>query len=176
MNVAGVVGGARTGAEGGVGDMTGLDGMDWKRVEEAWLRAAERTEERAARYERLSEQIEAISVTESSELASVTVDVSGAITELTLVENLGGKRGSQVAAVVMSVMRRAQMRLTERTATAAGATVGPQDRVGAGLTERMRARFGEPPGRAPDTTASSAGRATDRDEDFGYETIMRRNR
>jgi hypothetical protein len=65
---------------------------------------------------------------------------------------------------VLALMRRAQARLTERMAAVAAATVGPDDRVGAGLAERLRDRFGQPAEPGPPAA----------DEDFGDESIMRR--
>lgn len=64
--------------------MTAAGGSDGKQAEEVWLRTAEQAERRAALYERLSEQTQAISVTATSGLATVTVDAAGVITALTL--------------------------------------------------------------------------------------------
>jgi hypothetical protein len=151
--------------------MAGPGGSEGLRAEVAWTRIAEKAEERAARYERLTEQTETISVTETVGLASVTVDVSGAVTGLTLADNIRSKRGGQVATDVLAAMRRAQAGLAERMAAVAAATVGPEDRVGAGLTRRLRERFGEPappPARQP--------MPAERGEDFADEPILRRYR
>lgn len=129
--------------------MTPGDADDGEQAAEVWLGVAEQAEDRAASYERLAEQVEAIAVTETCGLARVTVDAAGRVTALALTDNLRGAPGGQVVADVMTAMRGAQARLSEQMAALVEVTVGPDDRVGAGMTEQLRHRFGAPADESP---------------------------
>ena len=154
--------------------MTVADEDDGRRAEEMWTRQAEQAEQRAALYEQLAEQTDALSVTETVGPATVTVDAAGVVTKLDLTDDLDGRKGRQVASDILTAMHRAQAQLSDQMAALAAATVGPDDKVGANMTQRLRDRFGEPTAQTPTTTQPRERPPIGDDDDFGDESLMLR--
>ncbi|HEV7829873.1 MAG TPA: YbaB/EbfC family nucleoid-associated protein [Pseudonocardiaceae bacterium] len=102
---------------------------------------------KAAQFHTMRAQIEQIQATEVSAdgAVRVTVDSTGALTDLALNEKIRDLSPPEVAAQVMACLRRAQQQLAPRVHDAMQATIGSED----GLVERVmsgyRERFGEDP-------------------------------
>jgi hypothetical protein len=88
-----------------------------------------------------------IQVTESSAdgAVRVTIDSSGAPIDLALTSKISGMPPSEVAAVVMDCMRRAQHQLASQVRHAMAATVGAEEPVVEHVVSGYRQRFGEDP-------------------------------
>lgn len=82
--------------------------------------------ERAAKYQRMQEQVEQISITESaaSGAVSVTVGSNGIPTDVRMTDAVSGMRPEEIAAAVVQAMRKAQAKYPERLAEITAATVG----------------------------------------------------
>lgn len=87
-------------------------------------------EQMAARYQQLSRDVSQVTVTESTPdgLITATVNASGLVTDLRISERLTGMPGPQVAAGVLTAMRRAQSRIAGRVAELMHTTIG-QDKA-----------------------------------------------
>lgn len=89
--------------------------------------------------------VEQIQVTESSidGAVRVTIDSSGAPIDLTLSNKISGMPPSEVAAVVMDCMRRAQRQLAGQVRRAMAATVGAEEPVAEHVASSYLQRFDE---------------------------------
>lgn len=129
-------------------------GTDPDQVERQLSQWAQGFADQAGRFGAMRAQVEQIQVTESSTdgAVRVTIDASGAPIDLAFTDKIGGMPPPEVAAQVMTCMRRAQRQLTGRVQEAMVATVGDADQVIENVVEGYRQRFGEDqPGRpAPD--------------------------
>jgi hypothetical protein len=106
--------------------------------------------DQAERLGTVRPQVEQIEVTESSAdgAVQVTIDSSGAPIALALTSKISGMPPSEVAAVVMDCMRRAQRQLAGRLRHAVAATVGAEEPgaeepVAEHVVSGHRQRFGE---------------------------------
>ena len=102
--------------------------------DQAERQISESTQGRTGKAERFGAtraQVEQIQVTESSADGAVriTIDSSGAPIDLALTSKISGMPPSDVAAVVMDCMRRAQRQLARRLRHAVAATVGAEEPV-----------------------------------------------
>ena len=106
----------------------------------------ERATERAAKFHRMSEQVEQISVTESSRdgAVSVTINSNGILQEVQLAENAGNRPMSQLSAEIMRTVQVAQSRIPELLQQAVADTVGEDDTAGQHIVGQVRKRFPEP--------------------------------
>jgi hypothetical protein len=101
--------------------------------------------DKAERFGATRAQAEQIQVTESSAdgAVRVTIDSSGAPIDLALSSKISGMPPSEVAAVVMDCMRRAQRQLAGQLRHAMAATVGAEEPVIEHVVSGCRQRFGE---------------------------------
>ncbi|CAM06013.1 YbaB/EbfC DNA-binding family protein [Saccharopolyspora erythraea NRRL 2338] len=107
----------------------------------------ERATERAEKFNRMSEQVEQISVTESSRDGTVelTVASNGILTGIHIAESASARPMSQLSSEIMHTLRVAQSRIPELMERAVADTVGSDDSAGQHIVGRLRARFPEPP-------------------------------
>ncbi|QUH05206.1 YbaB/EbfC family nucleoid-associated protein [Saccharopolyspora erythraea] len=107
----------------------------------------ERATERAEKFNRMSEQVEQISVTESSRDGTVelTVASNGILTGIQIAESASARPMSQLSAEIMRTLRVAQSRIPELMERAVADTVGSDDSAGQHIVGQLRARFPEPP-------------------------------
>ncbi len=113
-----------------------------------WIADAEQT---AARYQRLSADVTAVRVTESTSdgLVTVTVDSAGRMTDLRISER--ALPGPRLAENLMSAMRRAQARLAGRVAELMLETVGEDVAMRDAVLSNYHEAFPAPPeSTAPD--------------------------
>jgi DNA-binding protein YbaB len=107
---------------------------------EEWARQAE---QKAERYQEMSAAVSAVGATESSPdgMVTVTVNSSGAISNLELTDRIADHRGAEVAAQIMACMQRAQSKLAAQVVAAMQATIGDDrstiDAVAAGYEQRF---------------------------------------
>ncbi|SFP32631.1 YbaB/EbfC DNA-binding family protein [Amycolatopsis arida] len=104
--------------------MADLD--DVERMVRNWERGAAET---AERYQRMQQQVEQISITESvaSGAVSVTVGHNGLPTDVRMTDAVRAMSPDEIAANVLRAMRRAQSRYPERLREITAATVGDDD-------------------------------------------------
>ncbi|MFB9429588.1 YbaB/EbfC family nucleoid-associated protein [Streptoalloteichus tenebrarius] len=133
--------------------MFGLDGARTEQELERW--AAEVTA-KAERYQTMQQQVSAISSTAASSdgTVRVTVDSSGAVTGLEISDRVRQMSGSEVAALVLSTMRRAQARITDQVAEVMRSTVGDDAQTVRAVVDNYRQRFPEP---EPEESTGSVG-------------------
>ncbi|MBM7770924.1 DNA-binding protein YbaB [Actinokineospora baliensis] len=126
---------------------------------------------RAERYQVMQAEVARVSVTETSreDLVSVTVDATGAVTDLVINDRAGELPGAELSALVLTTMRTAQSRITERVAEVMERTVGDDPQTVAAVVGSYRERFPEPepdPGRPTASTVDEMrlGRVDDGEE------------
>ena len=120
---------------------------------EAWLDdAVAQMEQQAERAQTFADVVGALCVTASNPDGSirVTVDRTGAVTELHIGD--GATRtsgpnpsGSILSAQILAVMRRAQSGLAQQVAVAAAQTLGEDSSIGRACVQEYSARFPVPP-------------------------------
>lgn len=99
----------------------------------------------AERFGAMRAEVERIRVTESATdgAVRVTIDSSGAPIDLVLTDKIGGRPPSEVAALVMACLQRAQQQLAGQVRHAMAATVGAEEPVVEQVVSGYRQRFGE---------------------------------
>ena len=109
--------------------------------------------DKAAQFQAMRAQVEQVQVTEASSdgAVRVTVDFTGALTDLAFNDRIRDLSPPEVAAQVMACLRRAQRQLALRVQEAIQATVGGEDPLAERVVSGYRDRFGE------DLLASSTG-------------------
>jgi DNA-binding protein YbaB len=102
---------------------------------------------KAAQFQTMRAQVEQIQVTEVSTdgAVRVTVDSTGALTDLVLSEKIRDLSPPEVAAQVMTCLRRAQQQLAHQVREAMQATVGGEDDLVERVMSGYRERFGDDP-------------------------------
>jgi DNA-binding protein YbaB len=120
-------------------------GTDPDQVERQLTQWAQGFADNAKQFGAMRARIEQIQVTESSTdgAVRVTIDSSGAPIDLTLTDKIGGLPPSEVAALVMACMQRAQQRLAGQVRHTMAATVGAEEPVVEHVVSSYRQRFGE---------------------------------
>lgn len=110
---------------------------------EEWARQAE---QKAERYQQMGAAVSAVGATESSPdgMVSVTVNASGAISNLVLSDQIRTHSGADVAAQIMACMQRAQSRLAAQVAAAMQATIGDDQSTIDTVVSGYEQRFPEP--------------------------------
>ncbi|WP_019814146.1 YbaB/EbfC family nucleoid-associated protein [Saccharomonospora saliphila] len=147
---------------------------DVERMVDDWERDAT---ERAQRYERMREEVEQISITESvaSGAVSVTVGSNGVPTDVAMTDAVRSMSPDEIAASVVRAMHKAQARYPERLREITEATVG-DDRISRHILATAAEQFPEDP--EPDEEqAPPSGRERrfePEDDDFGGESFFRR--
>ncbi|HEY6424638.1 MAG TPA: YbaB/EbfC family nucleoid-associated protein [Pseudonocardiaceae bacterium] len=122
--------------------MFGTDPDEAQRQLSQW---AQGFADKAEQFGAMRAQVEQVQVTESSTdgAVRVTVDSSGALTDLALTDKIRDMASSEVAAQVMACTRRAQQRLAGRVREAMAATVGGEQQVIEHVVSGYRERYGE---------------------------------
>lgn len=120
-------------------------GTDPDQAEQQISQWAQGSADKVERFGTMRAQVAQIQVTESSAdgAVRVTIDSSGAPIDLALTSKISGMPPTEVAAVVMDCMRRAQRQLAGRLRHAMAATVGAEEPVAGHVVPGYRQRFGE---------------------------------
>lgn len=107
----------------------------------------ERATEKAERFGRMQEQVEQISVTESSRDGAVQVRVgsNGLLQNLELTDKAANRPMATLAAEIMRAVQVAQGKIPERMQQAVGDTVGTEDPAAQFVLGQVRKHFPEPP-------------------------------
>lgn len=110
--------------------------------------------DRADRFHAMRAQLEQVQVTESSKdgVIRVTVDSTGALTDLVLGEKIRDLSPPELATQVLACLRRAQQQLAPLVRDTMQAVVGGEEPFIKDVVSKYRERFGESP-RPPSTTA-----------------------
>ncbi|MFJ2085618.1 YbaB/EbfC family nucleoid-associated protein [Micromonospora chokoriensis] len=100
----------------------------------------------------LSERVAvlAASATSADGVVRVTVDASGALTDLRLDDRVQRMRGSELASIIMATVARAQAGLTEQVMVAVHDTVGTDSETGRAITDTFARRFPKPADEQPE--------------------------
>jgi DNA-binding protein YbaB len=101
--------------------------------------------DKAEQFHAMQAQVEQIQVTESSTEGAVrvTVDASGALTDLAFTDKIRDMAPPEVAAQVMACLRRAQQQLAPLVRQAMQGTVDGEERLVENVVSGYRERFGE---------------------------------
>lgn len=116
---------------------------------------ARKARERHQRFAVVREQVQGVAVTEQSPdgAVRVTVQSSGALTDLVLSDKVRQMNPNRLASHVLSCVQRAQGRLADRVqAIVDGAA--PDDETGRRIVESFRDRFPQPPAEYGEEPAS----------------------
>ncbi|HKR51024.1 MAG TPA: YbaB/EbfC family nucleoid-associated protein [Pseudonocardiaceae bacterium] len=126
-------------------------GADPDQAERQLSQWAQGFADQAERFGAMRARVEQIQVAESSSdgAVRVTIDSSGALIDLALTDKISGMLPSEVAALVLACMRRAQRQLAGRVRHAAATTVGAEEPVVEHVVSGYRQRFGEDPQESP---------------------------
>jgi DNA-binding protein YbaB len=169
---------------------------DAMRMVDDWERDAT---EKAARFQRMAEQVEQVTITESvaNGAVSVTVGSNGLPTNIAMTDGVRSMEPEQIAGNVMAAMRKAQARYPERLAEILAETVGTDDPAARHILAKAEESFPSVPDEEEDGEPRAKERmnigdveedeptpprpaqpprpaSTDRgDEDFGDESIFR---
>ncbi|HVV20385.1 MAG TPA: YbaB/EbfC family nucleoid-associated protein [Pseudonocardiaceae bacterium] len=111
---------------------------------------------KAERYQAMSSAAHQVAVRETSPdgLVTVTIDSAGNVTDLKLTDRVQQLTGAQVAAAVLTTMRRAQAKLADRLGEVMAATIGDDRRTTEAVLGSYRAKFPEPPPYEPPGAAA----------------------
>ncbi|WP_051386131.1 YbaB/EbfC family nucleoid-associated protein [Actinokineospora inagensis] len=125
---------------------------------------------KAERYQSMQAEVARVTVTESSrdDVVRVTVDATGAVTDLVISDKAGEIPGAELSTLVLTTMRRAQSKISEQVAEAMQRTVGDDPQTVAAVVGSYRERFPEPEDDAQRPTDSTVdemrlGRVDDHD-------------
>ncbi len=101
--------------------------------------------DKAAQFHAMRVQVEQVQITEVSAdgAVRVTVDSTGALSDLVFNDRIRDLSPPEVAAQVMGCLRRAQRQLAPRVQEAMQATVGDEDPLAERVVSGYRDRFGE---------------------------------
>jgi len=123
-----------------------LFGGDGYQTEQEMRRWAAGIEAKAARYQTMQAEVAEVTATESSrdDVVQVTVGATGQVTDLRISDRGRELSGAELASLVLTTMRRAQSRITERVADVMERTVGDEPETVATVVESYRQRFPEP--------------------------------
>ena len=117
---------------------------DTVRMIDNWERNAE---EKAARFQAMSERVEQISITESvaGGAVSATVGSNGIPTDISMTDKVREMPPQEIAANVMAAIRKAQSRYPARLAEILAETVGEDDPAGQHIVTTAERNFPPPP-------------------------------
>ncbi|GLZ37496.1 YbaB/EbfC family nucleoid-associated protein [Actinokineospora sp. NBRC 105648] len=121
-------------------------GGDGFQTEQELRRWQAGVEAKAQRYQAMQAEVAAVAVTETSrdEVVRVTVDATGAVTALVIDDRHRDLPGTELAGLVLTTMRLAQSRITEKVAEVMERTVGDDPQTVAAVVGSYRQRFPEP--------------------------------
>ena len=126
-----------------------------------WVRSwSETMSERAAAAQQLSDEVSRLTVSELDDdrAIRVTVNGSGAMTDLHLAPEAGRLPVDQLAATIMRTMRRAQADLAVRVGEIAARTVGSDSETARQVVFSFERRFPASPDESPTSDGSVRGR------------------
>ncbi|WP_037354867.1 YbaB/EbfC family nucleoid-associated protein [Amycolatopsis orientalis] len=105
-----------------------------------------RAKRKAERYQAMQAAVGQVSVTETGKdgLVTVTVDSAGNVTDLRIADRVRELSGEQVAAAVLTTLRRAQSRLPDRLGEVMAETIGDDRQTVDTIVGNYRAKFPEP--------------------------------
>ncbi|QFZ21300.1 YbaB/EbfC family nucleoid-associated protein [Saccharothrix syringae] len=131
-------------------------------------------EQKAARYQEMSREVQQISITASAADGAVTVTVgaNGIPSAVTMTDGVRKLAPDRIAAAVMEAMTRAQSRYPERLAEVMAATVG-ENQTTRYLLDQAREHFPAAEGDGPPRPPRPAG---DDDDDFGDASYLQGGR
>lgn len=115
---------------------------------EEWSAEAE---ERAAQARTFADRVSALTTTatDRDSTVQVTVNASGAVTDLRLADRVRSLPAEQIGERILAVMRAAQAQLASRVFDVAVQTVGEQSPIGRDVVSGYETRFPAPPERDP---------------------------
>jgi DNA-binding protein YbaB len=121
-------------------------GVDGYQTEQELRRWATDVQAKAERYQAMQTQVAEVTVTESSrdDVVQVTVESSGVVTDLRISDRSRELSGAELADVVLTTMRRAQSKITEKVADVMQRTVGDDPAAVASVVRSYQQRFPEP--------------------------------
>ena len=134
--------------------------------------------DQAQRFGAMRAEVEQIQVTECSTdgAVRVTIDSSGAPIDLALTDKIGGMPPTEVAALVMACMRRAQQQLAGQVRHAMAAAVGAEEPVVEQVVSGYRQRFGDDQQDSPRPDPGVLGLGVIEDDDPPQQRSTRRPR
>lgn len=130
---------------------------DAMRLVDDWERDAT---EKAARFQRMAEQVEQVTITESvaDGAVSVTVGSNGLPTGIAMTDGVRTMEPAEIAANVLAAMRKAQSRYPQRLAEILADTVGPDDPAARHILAKAEESFpAVPDGEPADGAAEQPG-------------------
>lgn len=112
--------------------------------------------EKAQRYQAMQAAVGQVAVTETGKdgLVTVTVDSAGNVTDLRITDQVRELSGAQVAAAVLTTLRRAQSRLPDRLGEVMAETIGDDRQTVDTIVGNYRAKFPEPEPEEPEPAES----------------------
>jgi DNA-binding protein YbaB len=121
-------------------------GVDGYQTEQELRRWAADVQAKAERYQSMQAQVAEVTVTESSrdDVVQVTVGSSGVVTDLRISDRSRELSGAEIANLVLTTMRRAQSKITEKVADVMQRTVGDDPAAVASVVRSYEQRFPEP--------------------------------
>jgi DNA-binding protein YbaB len=121
-------------------------GVNGYQTEQEIHRWAADVSAKAERYQAMQAQVAEVSVTESSrdDVVTVTVGSSGAVTDLRISDRGRELSGAALSELVLTTMRRAQSKITEKVADVMQRTVGDDPAAVASVVRSYQQRFPEP--------------------------------
>ncbi|GAB3378208.1 YbaB/EbfC family nucleoid-associated protein [Amycolatopsis echigonensis] len=112
--------------------------------------------QKAQRYQAMQAAVGQVAVTETGKdgLVTVTVDSAGNVTDLRITDQVRELSGAQVAAAVLTTLRRAQSRLPDRLGEVMAETIGDDRQTVDTIVGNYRAKFPEPEPEEPEPAES----------------------
>jgi DNA-binding protein YbaB len=152
---------------------TGATGRNRQEQAQRWVDGwAESFARKAERYQSVQQQVEQLRLTAASPdgMVRVTVGASGVPIDLELSERARSIPPTELSALILATMRRAQGGIPDQVAQIMRDTVGQDTSTIGSVVDEYRRQFPRPEGtdEPPRRRAGSRG-----DDDFGDETIMR---
>ncbi|TDD89789.1 YbaB/EbfC family DNA-binding protein [Saccharopolyspora karakumensis] len=107
----------------------------------------DRAAQKAEKFNRLQQQVEQISVTESSRDGAIRVTVAstGMLQDLQLADNANNRPMPRLGAEIMRLVQQAQAKIPDQMQEAVEGTVGLADSAAQHVLDQARKHFPEPP-------------------------------
>lgn len=101
----------------------------------------------AARYQKMADQVQQLSITESSKDGAVrlTIGSNGILTNLMIAETATTKSMAEVSREIMTCLQRAQSKIPELLQQTMSETIGTQDETANEILAKAKKTFPEPP-------------------------------
>jgi DNA-binding protein YbaB len=103
--------------------------------------------ENTARYQKMADQVQQLSITESSKDGAVrlTIGSNGILTNLMIAETATNKSMSELSREIMTCLQRAQSKIPELLQQTMAETIGTQDETANEIFAKAKKAFPEPP-------------------------------